>query len=272
MIDILLSTYNGELYLREQLDSILAQSCTDWTLLVRDDGSTDGTLKIINDYSARFPDRIKVISDSLGNLGVTKSFGTLLEASKSEYVMFSDQDDYWLKDKISISMDAMHKLEEKYAQMPLLVHTDLSVADSNLNIINKSLREYSNLPVEILESSPCFFPLSNPVTGCTALFNAKVRDMSLPFTEKTEMHDVWVGLVAVKNGKLLYVKQPTILYRQHGHNVCGATLRKNGLVNRIVTSYKRNKIIYHCYHPYVYKSFLHFCYYKIVYFIKRKLN
>ena len=100
MIDILMATHNGEEYIGQQLDSIFAQTNQDWQLLCRDDGSNDSTVSIVTQYMTRHPGRIKLLSDNKGRLGVGLNFGELLEHSNADYIMFADQDDVWLPEKI----------------------------------------------------------------------------------------------------------------------------------------------------------------------------
>ncbi|MCX6660415.1 MAG: glycosyltransferase [Candidatus Bathyarchaeota archaeon] len=138
-IDVLLATYNGEKYLREQIDSILSQTYKNWNLLVRDDGSSDNTIRIIESYRDLVPDRIVVLKDDLGNLGVIRNFSKLLGYSHSDYIMLSDQDDMWLPRKIELTYKKMQDLVKKYGDdVPLLVYTDWKVVDVNLSVISNS--------------------------------------------------------------------------------------------------------------------------------------
>ena len=109
-IDILLATYNGERYLSEQLDSILKQSCDNWRIFVRDDGSEDGTSTIIERYQKQYSGKIFIIKDEKQNLGACGNFSELLKKSKSDYIMFCDQDDVWKEDKIKITLKKMKQV------------------------------------------------------------------------------------------------------------------------------------------------------------------
>lgn len=221
-VAILLSTYNGERYLAEMLDSILAQTVQDWRLLIRDDGSSDGTHEIIRRYQAR-DERIRWINpESQENLGVIRSFWTLLQTEKAEYYAFSDQDDVWLPQKLQIQLDAIGALDPSRGA---LVYTDLSVVDQELQVIAPSMikaqSDHANttLLAELTE---------NTVTGGVTLINQTLARM---WTGKEEhellMHDWYLGLLAASQGQLAYVDLVTQLYRQHDQNVLGArTLRK----------------------------------------------
>jgi glycosyltransferase involved in cell wall biosynthesis len=222
MIDILLSAYNCEKYLPEQLDSLLAQSYADMRIIARDDGSADSTPAILSEYSKKFPDKIILLKDSKGNLGVKKAFFHLLNNSDSQYAMFCDQDDLWLPEKIRITYEAMRTAEEKYGDVPVLVHTDLSVADADLKITAESMFRTQKLNPRNAENIRTL-ALENVVTGCTAMLNASLKNFLKDVPEEAVIHDWWTALAALKyGGRIVFVDTPTILYRQHGKNSIGA--------------------------------------------------
>ena len=135
-VTILLSTYNGEQFLAEQIESIQAQTYRDWQLLIRDDGSSDGTRAIIEDFCQQ-DDRIFFINpEAAQNLGVIKSFHSLLKYQDSDVYFFSDQDDVWLPDKLAIQLAAAENYD---ASVPLLVYMDLKVVDQELNVVHESM-------------------------------------------------------------------------------------------------------------------------------------
>ena len=135
-VNILLSTYNGEQYLKEQVKSIQDQTYQNWQLLIRDDGSTDGTVEIIQELVAQ-DERIRFINQgAIENLGVIKSFHALLKYEKADLYCFSDQDDVWLPDKIALQVAEAAKHPQ---EVPLLVYTDLKVVDENLNVQHESM-------------------------------------------------------------------------------------------------------------------------------------
>lgn len=221
MIDILLATYNGEKFLAEQINSILAQTFDEWRLLIRDDGSTDATRQIITDFFQRYPDKIVIFDDADKNLGVTHNFERLMKYSNAPYVMFCDQDDIWFPDKIEKSLQALHQMEQHYpSPIPLLVYTNLSVCNAGGIKIHDSFWEYQKInPLVPCDYAKALF--QNNATGNTMIFNRALIDKALPFPKEAVMHDWWVALVALYLGKITLLSQPTLLYRQHEKNVSG---------------------------------------------------
>lgn len=220
-ISICMATYNGGEYLKQQIDSIFAQSNQDWQLLIRDDGSCDDTITIIEDYIARCPGRVKLVTGKERHLGASLNFGQLLEYADTEYIMFSDQDDIWLPNKIELTLNVMKATEQIYPDKPVLTHTDLKVVDSDLNIIADSMWSYQKLFPEIGDDLSKIMA-QNVVTGCTMMINRKARDVSTPIPAEAIMHDWWTAINVAKHGKIVYVSAPSILYRQHSKNEIGA--------------------------------------------------
>lgn len=220
MIAILLTTYNSHHYIRELLDSLLRQTCKEWQLEVRDDGSTDDTMNIIQDYAQRDA-RIHVRHDSKKR-GAKDGFLWLLENTEAEYFMFCDHDDVWLEDKIECTWSAMREGEKENPCKPCLVHTDLCVVDQDLQELHPSYWAFCHFR-EKQFSSKYFHLFYNNVTGCTMMLNKKAKDVSLPYPQETQMHDSWVtAAVLWRGGTIVNVAKPTILYRQHGDNTIGA--------------------------------------------------
>lgn len=219
---ILISTYNGALFLPDLLVSLADQTTADWHLLVRDDGSTDATLSILESFSARFPDKVTVLNDDGQRLGPFASFSKLIGCAQSSYVMLCDQDDIWSPDKIEKTLAVMQEAEKQHGSAtPLLVHTDLKVVDENLQLIADSFWKYQNLSPE-LGSRLNRLLAQNVVTGCTVMINRALANLATPIPDKAIMHDWWLALVAATFGKVIYLDEPMILYRQHGKNSVGA--------------------------------------------------
>lgn len=225
-IAICLATYNGEKYLREQLDSIVAQSNIEWNLFLRDDNSTDKTKNICKEYEEKFKNKIFFIQDNFKCGSAEKNFLTIMNyikknfANKYKYFMFSDQDDYWHRDKIELTLKKIQELEKNYSDCPLLVHTDLNVVDKNRNIISDSFFDYRNLDPKVTEINRLL--IQNNVTGCTMMWNSDLMSM-VNSDVQVAMHDWWLTLIASCFGEIGFVKESTIDYRQHDNNVVGAT-------------------------------------------------
>ena len=224
-IDVLMAAYNGEDYLAEQLDSILRQTHSGWRLTVRYDCSTDGTFAIARGYAERHPDRI-VAGQREENSGSAKqNFLEMLLETRAPYVMFADHD-VWLDDKISVTLSKMQEMERRFGvDTPLLVHTDLTVAARDLAVISRSMADSQQL--DGTEERLSRLIVQNMVTGCTAMVNRPLADLvSYPF-DGILMHDWWLALIAGAFGRIGFVEVPTVLYRQHGKNVVGASDSKS---------------------------------------------
>lgn len=221
MIEILLSTYNGEKFLPEFLKSLERQTCKDWYLMVRDDGSTDDTMNILEDFAKKHPKKINIVKDDLGNLGACKSFFTLIKHSIADYIMFADQDDVWLENKIEITYEYMKEMEKLFtSNTPILIHTDLKVVDIHLKTISESFFSYQGLNPDY--KSLNYMILQNIITGCTVMINKTLKKLLFQLPNNAIMHDWWLALVASSFGQICYIPYPTILYRQHNFQDTGA--------------------------------------------------
>lgn len=221
MITILMATYNGERYIAEQIESILSQTETCWKLIIQDDCSLDGTAKIAQNYAEKYPSKIKFKEREAPSGSAKNNFSGMLHFSDSEYMMTCDQDDVWLSNKLELTLEKMHELEEKYGEdKPLLVHTDLQVVDEKLKVIDNSLFHQQNLD----SSRDKFNNLlaQNIVTGCTMMVNHALMGLAGKVPEQAIMHDRWFALLAAALGKIAFVNEPTVLYRQHDHNEIGS--------------------------------------------------
>ncbi len=226
MIDILMATYNGERFLRPQLDSILQQSNQDWRLMIRDDCSIDRTVEVIKEYQLLRPEQIRLIQAEQPSGSAQNNFFQLLQYSSAEYVMFADQDDVWLPQKIQLTLDKMQQMVQQYgAETPLLVHTDLAVVDSFLRILNPSLFQMHNMDAARNKLNNIL--VQNIVTGCTMMVNRSLLDLVTEIPKHAVMHDMWLALVAAAFGEIGFVDRATMLYRQHGNNVKGARNMKS---------------------------------------------
>lgn len=214
-INVLMSTYNGEKYLKEQIDSILGQKGVDVHLTIRDDGSNDDTIDIINDY-VKTDTRVQFYKGV--NLGPANSFMELLyQSGDYEYYAFADQDDIWLEDKLLRAAEQLEGI--KY---PCLYSSNQITVDSNGRQIEKRYSEAP--PTDLANTMIC-----NRLAGCTMVLNRKLRDILIrddirpdPEFLRLRMHDVWVAMIANCFGRVIYDPEAYILYRQHENNVVGA--------------------------------------------------
>jgi glycosyltransferase involved in cell wall biosynthesis len=220
-VEVLLATYNGARFLREQLDSIMAQDYGNIRVLARDDGSSDGTVEILDQYAKRFPGCFRVMPTSVPTGSAKNNFLLLMKASTADYICFADQDDVWLPDKLSTTKQAMDQLESRWGtRVPLLVFTDLHVVDDKLTILHQSFWAHMNIDPDRMDRLAALM-VQSVVTGCTAMLNRPLLELSLRMPDDAFMHDRWIGLLASFMGKSSGVRVPTVLYRQHEHNVLG---------------------------------------------------
>jgi hypothetical protein len=219
-IDVVLPTYNGVAYLEAQLASISAQILRPERVLLRDDGSSDGTETLIRLLQERYGAWLQVLPAD-GNLGCTANVNRLLQATTAPYVALADQDDLWLPHKLERSLAQMQQLEASHGSTtPLLIHGDLELVDAAGERLGCRYLQCQRLDPQ--RTDPVDLALTNVVTGCTALLNRALLQKALPIPPEALMHDWWLALVASAFGEIALVDEPGVLYRQHGSNVLGA--------------------------------------------------
>ena len=241
-----MATYNGAAYLPMQIDSIIAQTYKNRILFIRDDSSTDDTVRILQEYREKYPEQIVLLEGNTEEKhGSNGNFAQVVKYVKEnfdfQYFMFSDQDDVWLPEKIEKSLKAMRRKELEamieaenkgtlgddenpgrgICPVPVLIHTDLRVVDENLNTLGESFVEYRALNTGVKDLSHLL--AQNNVTGCTMMWNKALNNIVNLENECVFQHDWWMSLTACCFGKIAFLNQSTILYRQHGNNVVGAT-------------------------------------------------
>lgn len=220
-VQVLMSTYNGEKYLKEQIDSILAQECVEVNLIVRDDGSKDKSVEILREYHKE--NKITLFEGE--NIGYRKSFLWLLDnAPESEFYAFADQDDVWQNDKI---ISAVRKIQEEDSDKPILYTSALTCVDAELNFLRE--QNFDSLKLNIYSEV-----VRHRFAGCTYLFNKKLRDICVGLSTVQEMkygHDGYLSLMCwFSGGKTIYDSSSHILFRRHGDN---ASVDGLGTVARI---------------------------------------
>ncbi len=223
-VDILLATYNGEKYIEQQLDSILTQTYSNFRLLISDDCSSDNTRAILEKYKQK-DNRIEVFLQN-ENLGVIKNFEFLLGKVENKYYMFSDQDDVWKEHKIEKSLK---KIEDENLD---LVYSDLEVVNENLNLINESYWKLKGIYHKIKKYNNFeSLYLNNYITGCTIISKKEFIKTFLPIPNKSKyvLHDYWIALVVSQSGKIGYINETLVKYRQHQDNKVGSKKKSDEL-------------------------------------------
>lgn len=239
-VAVLLSVYNGERYIKEQLLSLSKQTYDNFTLYVRDDGCKDKTMYIISNFTGL---NIIILQDDFGNVGPAESFLRMLEVVKADIYLFCDQDDYWKNFKIERAVKSTLSFSG-FHFTPYLYHSDLELVSADLDLLRVTFHKNDNV-------DPCDFILSNKillqncVVGCTVAFNKKLRDLTIDNLnnniENIQMHDWWLALHAKYFGAIEYDDVPTVLYRQHSSNVSGSSIKNDNFITRIfrIESYRK---------------------------------
>ncbi len=228
-IAVLLAAYQGAAYIKEQIDSILAQTIPDIRIVVSDDGSCDGTRQILEAYEKAYPHQIILrhrvregeYQDREPHVPApAMNFFWLLSQTQADYILFCDQDDVWYPEKAETLLGRMKELEKDNKGCPVLVYSDMEVTDAGLNLISPSFFSYA-------KSSPRRTALweilvENPVTGGSAMINRHLAELAAQVPDACFMHDWWIALCASCFGVISCVRKPLSQYRQHGNNAVGA--------------------------------------------------
>ena len=256
-ITVLLATYNGSKYVRQMIDSVLAQDYQDFHLILSDDGSKDDTAAILEEYAQANPQKVTHYRSGQRFGNAQNHFMHLLaQFHDTPYVMFCDQDDFWHADKIRKTLQKMQEIEK--AGLPAMVHTDLHVVDGELKLMDPSFMHFSKLKGDRLTLNRLL--VQNVVTGCTMMLNRPLAELAcsrMP-EEKILMHDWWLALIAAAMGATGYLAEPTIDYRQHGGNVVGAKntrsmsyilkkIKNDGVKSAMVQTYAQAKVFDDCF-------------------------
>ena len=219
---ILLAAKDGENYIGELLESLATQSTRDFTVFLHDDGSTDDTLSIYAQYTAKDPDRFRVL-DGPPQHGPRENFFYLMKNVEADYYLFADHDDVWKPEKVEREIAAVRECESKKGQdHPIAVFCNMKVVDEKLNEIAPSFVTYMGRSAEFTRYTEVL--IDNPAAGCSIAMNRALRDIAVKCDDirNLEMHDAWVMMVAATCGTLVSIPDTLILYRQHSGNELGA--------------------------------------------------
>jgi glycosyltransferase involved in cell wall biosynthesis len=232
-----MATYNGEKFLREQVDSLLAQTYSNLEFIFVDDASQDGTLSILREYASR-DSRIQLI-ENLVNKGYRKTFENGILHARGEFIALSDQDDYWIPSKIDELVNSIGDYS--------LIYSDSKLVDETGKYLGKKM---SDLKRQIAYNSPLMYTFGAWAPGHSMLFRKDLLDFALPVVDCVA-HDYLIGFAATCANGITYLPKPFVHYRQHSTNTIGANLkngkkpyktkkeRKNLIVARLNLIYER---------------------------------
>jgi len=219
-ISIAMATYNGERFLKQQLDSIFMQSYNDFELLVCDDCSTDKTIEIIESYQNKYQNI--TLAQNKKRIGSVQNFERAISLCKGRYIVLSDQDDIWEPNKLHLNIKHMKIMEQKHPGLPLMVHSDLSMIDEYNGLLHSSYFKFRNYQLNKEKDlgtilGPC------GVMGNTIIMNQKLKNIILPFPQLLAVHDYWIALINELYGKRITLNQPLVRYRIHKQNLSNST-------------------------------------------------
>lgn len=227
-ISVAMTTCNGQKYIEQQIESLLAQTLPPAEIIICDDNSTDDTRKILGRYEAS--GRIKAFYNN-EQLGVIRNFKKAVQhCDDNNYVAFCDQDDYWLPEKLQKEKDALDSFA--LPNVPSMVYSDLSLVDESLNVLSPSFWRVLNVDPAKEKLQSLLF--GNFITGCTILMNQEMKKIFSHIPEEgVMMHDAWLALIAFTFGRCKFIDELLVLYRQHGNNVTYETTNQNSLLKKI---------------------------------------
>lgn len=207
MISVCIATYNGEQFIKEQLDSILGQLGEKDEIIVSDDNSTDETIKIIKSFN---DERIKIFNNPLK--GIIKNFENAILKSSGDYIFLADQDDIWCENKIKDTIENFDNVD--------LVISDATIVDKYGKVIGDSFFKINGTKKGFVNNI-----INAGYLGCAMAFKKEVKNYILPFPKGIAMHDLWIGSLISLKGELIFLDKKLILYRRHGNNASASAAK-----------------------------------------------
>lgn len=228
MIHIIMCTYNGEKYIKEQIESILHNTITDWRLYISDDESTDNTYVIASEYAKVYPQKIiltthiNVADPSIHFLEKIKDISMIMQ--DNDYIMLCDQDDIWYNNKIELTLEHMSNLIKKNGnEIPLLICTDVEVVNEKKEQLSQSFRRMIHYNIKNLDAAHLL--MEHKAQGCTIMINKVLADKIRELPTVATKHDMWLEMIAVTMGKVDYVDEPTMAYRRYAEQYTAGEMR-----------------------------------------------
>jgi len=214
LVSIAMSTYNGEAFLQEQLESILNQTYTNLEIIISDDCSTDNTVEIIQEYKNK--DKRITFHQNEKNIGFVKNFEKAISLCNGEFIALSDQDDIWKRNKIEIYLNEIQK--------NVLIYSNAILIDKYSKENGKEL--FSDVDKLCKGKVNNSFLLDNVASGNTMMFKKELVKYILPIPSKITYHDFWISFVASTYGTINYTEEPMTYYRRHIEQVTNRTKNK----------------------------------------------
>lgn len=228
---VLIATYNGEQFLKEQLESIFSQTYANFKIYLSDDASCDSTVDILKYYKAKYPQKF-FYNVNEKNIGFVKNFEKLISQCEEEYIALADQDDIWHVQKLEKEMAAIVELKKEHGEIGLLINSDLEMVDESGNTIYHSYFKFRKYKLRDTKDvghvlGPC------AIMGNTLLFNQNLKDIILPFPDTLDVHDYWIGLNCELFGVRKTLFEPLVRYRIHTANSSNNSQKFNKKKNHI---------------------------------------
>ena len=245
LITIVMAVYEPNMqWLKEQLLSLEAQTYPNLELIIRDDCSPTVPFEQICECAATcirsFPYEI---SRNERNVGSNQTFEWLTQQARGEYIAYCDQDDVWLPEKIAHSVEAVKRAEAQSPNVPIALFGDARVVDDSLQQLHPSFQQMSGYHTDALDVAHLL--MENKLIGCTMLFNRALRDkLTDTIPDGLRMHDWWIALIASAFGRIIYLDEPLLLYRQHTGNVVGGSSRSHYITNRVKHLTAQRQVLY----------------------------
>ena len=201
-ISVAMATYNGEKYIKEQIETILKNLNDNDELVISDDGSSDMTVEIIKSFNDK---RIKLINGP--KKGLKQNFNNAIKNTSGDIIFLSEQDDIWMENKVEKMVECFNL--NNY----ILIQHDAIVVDENDNVLLESFAEHRKVKTGIIKNL-----IKNSYHGCCIAFRKELKNEILPIPDNIYLHDEWIGLVAELNGKTCFINDKLIKYRRHSEN------------------------------------------------------
>ena len=242
-VHIVLASYNGEKFLRQQVETLAAQTYKNLSVEICDDGSSDGTVELAKKLCREYPFLSLHINEK--NLGYVMNFLEGIKRSRADYIMLCDQDDLWMEDKVEITLKAMQEQEERTKNVPVLVYTDAMNFESETGKDLGSFHENSHLNTKKVDTAHLF--MENKCIGCTIMMNRAILPYLRELPEEIRVHDWWLALICSHFGAIGYLPEATLMYRQHEGNQIGGTSYSGYLRKRISKMKEQRQVLFDTY-------------------------